>query len=105
VSTFGVEFTIKLNVTVDQVDEMVENFYTSLAGNFALVNIDVAWNPERSELLALLAVDAPEGFDDDMDFAIGVGSDAFKKALRESGVIDTSDDADFVPSSQVLVFA
>ena len=103
-STFGIEFAVVLPTAADVIDEKVENFYISLANNFALVNVDVSWNDDESTLAALVAVEAPDGFDPE-EFVTGVASDAIKKALHDSGFIEASDQQEFTPSAKVLQFA
>jgi hypothetical protein len=97
--TFGIEFTIGIPASVDEIDEKVDSFYLSLADNFALVNVDTAWNAERGSLSALLAVTSPRGLNAE-SYATGVASDAFRTALLVSGLVQTSETS-FTPSARV----
>lgn len=103
-ATFGVEFVIGIQPPIDDIEEKVDKFYTSLSSNFALKSIDLAWNDTKGSLSALLGVESPEGLDAE-DLVSGIASDAVKKALVESGITDTAGDEEFMPSARILEFA
>ena len=102
-STFGVEFAIGIAATVDEIEERVDAFYSSLSENFTIVSVDVAWDSERGSLSTLLGVSIPNGLEQEQ-LAADVASDAVKMALTVSGLAGSSDNG-LSPSARVLNFA
>lgn len=103
-ATFGVEFTIGLPAAIELSEENLDQIYTSLSLTMSVVSADLAWTPERGRLAALVGVTTPDGFESE-EFATGIATDAFKKALADCGLTLLGEDDGLTPSSRVEEYA
>lgn len=100
----GIEFIVGFAAEVEDIEDRVDDMYSCLRSNFALVSVDLALDIEKGQIHLLLGVSTPDAISAEQErLAVEIAGEAVKRALEQSGLVEP--EVALPPSARVSEFA